>query len=259
MKKIIFILLILYSTIIFAEEGFLSEDDLPNSFLILAPFPDMDPIPGSEDIFYPNFAEDKVITEALFREGEFLNGQIVPLDRQEEAKLDADTSEDYYIKIFVNSLNIMNKQKVIDELKRSHIIAKVTTDAKKSTEIGKDTFQRERPYAYYDTTSCTGNTKVSDPDKATHSYPSAHSTRGMVVAHVLADMLDDPNDKSHAIREKVLSRGMRYGDNRIICGAHWRSDIEAGRILASAVYEKLNNNEEFKKEFAEIQKNIGVK
>lgn len=38
----------------------------------------------------------------------------------------------------------------------------------------------------------------------------------------------------------VLARGVRYGDNRLICGVHHPSDMVVGRILANAVFGQLS-------------------
>ena len=179
---------------------------------------------------------------------------MISQERIEQAKLDSDTSEDYYIDTYVKPLKLKNEQKIIDAL-RTHIIEKVTSDA---TVTGKDMFQRERPYAYYSASSCAGDTKKDNLDKANHSYPSAHSTRGMTVAQTLADLLDDPNDHGHTVRSTILYRGIDYGNSRIICGAHWRSDIEAGRILAQVVYERLEGNADFEKAFADTQKELEI-
>ena len=36
-----------------------------------------------------------------------------------------------------------------------------------------------------------------------------------------------------------------YGDSRVIVGAHWQSDVNAGRLAASAAYAKLHTSERF--------------
>lgn len=256
MKKTIALALALFSSLSFAADGFLSNEEVPNSYLTLAPFPEMNAASESVYVSNPRFAEDRIITESLFRNKEFMNGQQISYEREQQAVNDATTTEDYYIDIFVKPLKLKNEQQVISALKSTHLIEKVTADAKAATETGKDEFQRQRPYAYFGTKSCAGDTQATDPVKANHSYPSAHSTRGMTVAQTLADLLDDPTDPEHKVRKQILYRGIDYGDSRIICGNHWRSDIEAGRILAQAVYEKLEQNPDFEKTFSDVKKQI---
>ena len=45
-----------------------------------------------------------------------------------------------------------------------------------------------------------------------------------------------------------MARGYMYGDNRLIVGAHWQSDVDAGRNYACVGYIALQNNEAFQKQ-----------
>jgi acid phosphatase (class A) len=36
-----------------------------------------------------------------------------------------------------------------------------------------------------------------------------------------------------------------YGESRVIVGAHWQSDVDAGRLAASAAYARLHTSERF--------------
>ena len=46
---------------------------------------------------------------------------------------------------------------------------------------------------------------------------------------------------------------MMYGDSRVIVGAHWQSDVDAGRLAASAAYAKLHTSKRFLKQLAKAQ------
>ena len=56
---------------------------------------------------------------------------------------------------------------------------------------------------------------------------------------------------------EILARGYRYGENRLVVGAHWQSDTDAARLAASAAYARLHTSERFleqmKKARAEFQ------
>jgi acid phosphatase (class A) len=56
-----------------------------------------------------------------------------------------------------------------------------------------------------------------------------------------------------ARQDEILKRGYEMGESRIICGYHWYSDIEAGRIVASAVVARLHANSEFLNDLAEAK------
>jgi len=38
---------------------------------------------------------------------------------------------------------------------------------------------------------------------------------------------------------------MEFGQSRVICNAHWQSDVDAGRIMGAATVAKLHSNPEF--------------
>lgn len=244
MKKIIVLLSFVCVTIAFAGEGFLSKDELPNSLAILPPPPVMTPVAGS-NVSYPAFAEDQEISNSIFIEKTFFNGEQISQSRLNQAVSDADTDVDTFVNAFIDPLDIPNKQSIkLLLINNPDLIKKVTYDGKNSTEAAKDAYARERPYSFYNEAVCTG-----DPDPH-HSYPSAHSTRGMVVAYTIADLLPS------RYRIQILARGMDYGDSRVICGAHWRSDIQAGRIMANAVYSTLKTNDSFNNEFNRMKQQI---
>ena len=70
------------------------------------------------------------------------------------------------------------------------------------------------------------------------SYPSGHTIRGWSAALLLAEL-------NPAAADTILARGMMYGDSRVIVGAHWQSDVDAGRLAGSAAVLALHNNAEF--------------
>ena len=84
------------------------------------------------------------------------------------------------------------------------------------------------------------------------SYPSGHTAIGWATALVLAEINVDRQNE-------ILKRGYEMGQSRVICGYHFQSDVDAARLVASAVVARLHANENFmkqlekaKKEFAEL-------
>ena len=51
--------------------------------------------------------------------------------------------------------------------------------------------------------------------------------------------------RSFLTGEAILARGARYGDNRIACGVHHPSDVEEGRLLGIAYFNKLSTDPTF--------------
>jgi acid phosphatase (class A) len=253
-KLVIIFCSIIYCTTVFSANGFLTKKELPNSYKIL-PAPPVQPEKYKRNqITTPKFSQDEAISETLhFTSGHsqkrFFNGQKISPERIIEAQNDANKSTDYFLKIFIDPLNISDRDKTKIKNATVDIVTKVVIDAAKSTGKAKEKYHRERPYAFYNKASCTGDDASSK--KAYLSYPSGHSIRGITVARVLAKILPK-------FREQLLARGTRYGDNRVICGAHWQSDIQASRVLSGFVITKLQKNDKYKKDLEQAKRKIGT-
>jgi acid phosphatase (class A) len=83
-------------------------------------------------------------------------------------------------------------------------------------------FARPRPYVV------NSNLSPMVSPKASPSYPSGHTTFAYVMAILLADMVPE---KSVAI----FDRAADYGYNRVVAGAHFPTDVEAGRIAGTVI------------------------
>lgn len=60
------------------------------------------------------------------------------------------------------------------------------------------------------------------------SYPSGHATYGYVIALVLADLVPER-------RAQLMARAQEFARQRMVCGVHFRSDLEAGRLGAESL------------------------
>ncbi|KEQ53783.1 phosphatase PAP2 family protein [Sphingobium chlorophenolicum] len=67
---------------------------------------------------------------------------------------------------------------------------------------------------------------------ANESYPSGHAANGYTAALLLGAAMPDRGPA-------LIARGVRYGDNRIICGVHHPIDVERGRAIARAYFAKV--------------------
>ena len=121
-----------------------------------------------------------------------------------------------------------------------------------ATRSAKKHYNRIRPFKYYGVPTC--NSKQEGELSTNGSYPSGHTTIGWAEALVLAEINPDRQNE-------ILKRGFEMGQSRVICGYHWQSDVDAARIVASAVVARLHANDEFqrylaaaKKEFAKLVK-----
>lgn len=49
-------------------------------------------------------------------------------------------------------------------------------------------------------------------------------------------------------QDQILQRGFDLGQSRVICGYHWQSDVDAARIVGSAVVATLHTNSAFQQQ-----------
>lgn len=119
-----------------------------------------------------------------------------------------------------------------------------------ATREAKEHYMRVRPFAFYNEMTC--NPEQQQELLTNGSYPSGHTAIGWATALVLAEINVDRQNE-------ILKRGYEMGQSRVICGYHFQSDVDAARLVASAVVARLHANENFmkqlekaKKEFAEL-------
>lgn len=62
---------------------------------------------------YPAFAQDKAISQKLFddKNQTYFNGNPIPKQRLQEAIDDSNKSTQYFLKIFIDPMNISDKEK----------------------------------------------------------------------------------------------------------------------------------------------------
>lgn len=100
----------------------------------------------------------------------------------------------------------------------------------------KGVWKRPRPQMYSDLVKPAVKLSTSG------SYPSGHATDGTLMAIMLANMAPEK-------RAEIRARGIEYGNNRVIGGIHYPSDVEAGRITGTVIAGRLLARPEFMKAF----------
>ena len=114
-----------------------------------------------------------------------------------------------------------------------HLLNEALRDVSLPANAGKGYFARTRPYQRLQLTrTCDewagpGPAPPIDPTDRS-SYPSGHSAAGWTTALILAQVAPDN-------ASAVLARADDYALSRIICGAHFPTDVQASRMLAAAV------------------------
>lgn len=83
------------------------------------------------------------------------------------------------------------------------------------------------------------------------AYPSGHASTARVFAEILSSLV--PKD-----RMKFMTRADDIAMNRVVAGAHYPSDIEAGKALGEAIFREMQKNSVFRAELAELQQYLSA-
>ena len=110
----------------------------------------------------------------------------------------------------------------------------------------KAKFNRQRPYAYYD--EGTLIPEKEEKHRYEGSYPSGHTVFFWTSALLLSDIC-----QSNEAMEKLLARGYEFGQSRVIAGYHWQSDVDAGRMAGSILYQLIRSHERFVEQLAKAR------
>jgi acid phosphatase (class A) len=198
-------------------EGYLAPEMLPNSLKLLPPPPAEDSAAFSLD-------------EAASQQNLALRGT----PRWKQAIKDANLMFPEAIESFASILDIP-----ITEEKTPHLyilLRRTLTDIGLSPYAAKTHYNRSRPFMRNNQPVCT-----PDDEEALRkdgSYPSGHTAVGWGWALLLCELFPEKTDA-------LLKRGWEFGQSRIICNAHWQSDVNQGRIMGAATVARLHANPGF--------------
>ena len=106
-----------------------------------------------------------------------------------------------------------------------------------STTKAKRKYMRTRPFAQFNEHTWS---EFDDDEELRHngSYPSGHTSLSWSMALVFAEMVPE-------LQDTILRRAHQYAESRVIVGAHYQSDIEAGRLAASAGVASIHTSQFF--------------
>jgi acid phosphatase (class A) len=120
------------------------------------------------------------------------------------------------------------------------LLRRTLTDGGAATRAAKGQYKRPRPFVEFSEASCS----PSDEGylRTDGSYPSGHSSLGWTWSLLLAELAPERDDT-------ILARGLAYGHSRVICGVHWQSDVNAGRVMGAGVVARLHDDATFRADF----------
>lgn len=216
------------------DHFYLKSTDVVNSLNLLPPPPQ----PGSAQFNYD---------EAQYKWGKMQ--RITPRGKQaaQDARLGGEGISRAFSEAFGTTISQENTPEIFA------LITRMQEDAGDlATRDAKVHYMRMRPFLFFGEQSLTPD---DEPFLKTNgSYPSGHTSIGWATALVLAEINVDRQDE-------IIKRGYEFGQSRVICGVHYQSDVDAGRIVASALVARLHADAAFtaqlakaKKEFARLCK-----
>lgn len=132
----------------------------------------------------------------------------------------------------------------------SRLLRRAMIDLGISTGAAKAKYQRARPFMENGQPTCTP-THESYLRKD-GSFPSGHSAIGYGWGLIMAELVPDR-------ATELVARGRAFGDSRRVCNVHWLSDVEEGRIAASATVAKLHSVPAFRKDLEAARKELSAK
>ncbi|CAI3955690.1 Membrane-associated phospholipid phosphatase (PgpB) (PDB:1D2T) [Commensalibacter communis] len=202
--------------------SYLKESDIVNSLALLPPPP--------EENSAAFLADQEAYKQA---------STLAHTPRWGVAQSDADLSNSNIGKPFSKALSVSISKE--NTPATYHLMRNIMVDSGfLGTEKAKKYYERVRPYVYYHTQTCS----PQDDNILKHngSYPSGHTAVGWSTALIFAEMFPQKQDE-------ILQRGYDFGQSRVICGVHWQSDVDAGRIIGAAIVARLHANQKFMQDF----------
>jgi acid phosphatase (class A) len=116
------------------------------------------------------------------------------------------------------------------------LLRRMVGDSEAIEQHAKLVYKRPRPFVENGGPMCTPDDKSI---LASYSYPSGHSTFSWTAGMIMAELMPER-------ATPLMKRARSYGESRVVCGAHYESDVEAGRVVASALFAVLQTNSQFR-------------
>ena len=223
--------LLLFTRNIFAQTAqdtvYVFLKDMPDAGIYLPPPPDM---------LSPQYADDF----AQWQWGKTVR----PTQRGQQANDDSQWGINGMIRIHQGTLGFeISKEKTPAIYK---LLYNVLWTENESTHNAKRKYMRTRPFAQYNEHTW-GRFDNERELRYNGSYPSGHTALGWSTALVLAEMVPE-------LQDTLLRTGFQYGESRVIVGAHYQSDVDAGYLCGSTAVAVMHASEFFLKDLEAARK-----
>lgn len=208
------------------ELFFLQEGDVPDSYKLLPPPPD-----GASITFLND--------QARYTWGKTQRNTA----RGAQAFSDAHVEGNGVPMAFSEAFGVL-----IDENNAPEILKLIVGMREDAGDLGtreaKNYYNRQRPFSFYEEDTC--NPEQQAELSTNGSYPSGHTSIGWATALVLAEINPERQNE-------ILKRGYEMGESRVICGYHFQSDVDAGRITGAVTVARLHADPAFQAQLAKAK------
>jgi acid phosphatase (class A) len=172
-------------------------------------------------------------------------------ERSKMARADAESNIEWMMKEFSVPFGLQMSREETPEMYR--LLKDATYTARKICTDVKKFYARKRPFLRFHESTLTPEEEEFMSNGSSYSYPSGHALMGWCIALLLSEINPERADT-------LFARAYMYGDSRVIVGAHWQTDVDAGRLAATVAYGKMHTHlmfleqlEKAKKEFCRLK------
>jgi len=144
---------------------------------------------------------------------------------------DAEFSLNNLIRVFSEPFGITISSEETPELYR--LLRDFTVTCDYISLKTKNYYMRIRPFMLFHEHTLTP--EYEEIMAKNGSYPSGHTVFGWCAALILSEINPEQT-------EALMARGYMFGESRVIVGAHWQSDVNAGMLTASILNAKLHTS-----------------
>ena len=199
--------------------GYLTKETAPDASAFLPPPPEAGSLRQQADV-------------ETYRATRALEGG----DRWRRAAADNEIETPAAPRVFDEALGIRFSPEQMPAL--TLLLGKMLGDLETIQTPAKQGYFRPRPFVAEPAATCI----TPEPWLGrSGSYPSGHAAMGWSWALILSELAPDRADA-------ILSRGLAYGESRVICGVHYASDVEAGRLVGAAMVARLKADPAFQRD-----------
>ena len=167
-----------------------------------------------------------------------------PTERGQQANDDSQWGIDGMIRIHQGTLGFEISKKKTPAIYK--LLYNVLWTENLSTHNAKRKYMRTRPFAQYNEHTW-GRFDNERELRFNGSYPSGHTALGWATALVLSEMVPE-------LQDTLLRTGFQYGESRVIVGAHYQSDVDAGFLCGTTAVAVMHASEFFLKDLEAARK-----